>query len=1792
MDRRVLVLGTLAVVILLVGVPGAGRRGAAVPVTGPPPQERSAANGPAYLQVANVSITPDPVVVPAGGSLELSATVTPQEPWYVLGGVTISWSLLGASSAGTIQPATGSSVNFQASPGAPSSPAQIEAIATGLVYSLGDAEFQDNVTVPLTVYHPLSLGPLGMQPSVAAAGQTVRLSVLIQGGIPPYSLEWNFGNGNLSSVAVSAPGSVTVTQTYSPGSYQPSVAVWDEGGTREEEQSAAPLQVVAALSVSVEGPEVADVGVPRTFSANVQGGSPPYEISWTDSASQGPVSGQNWTLVPGVPGILSISVSVTDEQGRETRSRPFNLTVAPFPQARLTLETPVADAGLATPLALLLAGGTGPFKVALTAPDSGVSLHETYPTDGNYTLTEVFSQPGPLLINVSVSDGAGANLSQTFVLGHVVPSPSINLSGPDPGPEAGGVWTVTATVHGGVAPYFWQVVPDGPLSPLGPESGTLATSGVLSWSAVVLGAGTLGLDWTVRDSLGDTTSSVLQAQSGEALTVSLTLQPGTLDAGTSATALADVSGGVAPYTYVFTTNEGPGDTGLLSQAGPLLLPVPPAPEGTLFAQIRVTDASGQVRVVNATASILASLVVNLQATPNPVDVGGTTWVHLSLFGGDAPYEISVNLSTGSDWTLSNDNGTALLPLNCPQPGVLGATFRVTDSLGDVAVAQVRVLVNPDLQASLVASAATVDVGAPVTISFNVSGGSAPLGNYTLELGDGNLSHAPVTEHTYLRPGVYTLQGTVEDAAREWIETPTLLVTVVPDPQAAVFLGVAGADAGLATPFLSEVTFGTPPYTYLWNFGDGAESSLPDPSHVYAVPGVYRVTLGVTDSGGESATSPLLAVAVAPEPSLSISANVTRTDVGIPVRLVATGTGGSSPQTITWNFGDGNTASGPLVTHAFGSPGTYTVSAVLTDAAGAQASGTLELVVSPPLRLTGLEEGNGTGEVGVPLRLAATLTGGEPPYTDLWTLATQSWEGSNLSSLEFTPEASGPLAGTVHVSDAVGDTVIATFDLLVRPSLAVNLALEPNAPEAGVPETLEANSSGGEGPIQYSWTLPSGCTVPLGSGPVVDCLFNTSGPAGVTVVARDTLGGVATDNLHVEVAPALHLTLVDGIPPVDAGTPWSAPVLAEGGTGGLTWRVQAGPQVTVLSPETLLFSAPGTYEVEWEATDRSGASSGVLANVTVEPAPNLRLEGPGPFVASGYALLFQAVWQGGAPPVRFRWFDNGVVVDEGASANISFPVPGPVEIQLEASDEAGTTLETNWTAQAGWDPLNLTVISPTPVGMAPFDPSVSVIVDGGHPPFSIQGYLDGALSLSGSSLSGSDLGNWTLPVLSAGPHILNLTVTDDWGARSSQQVTFQGLAPLAPPVVSPDPARATAGEPLLLDARNVSVQNLSSQWVSVHWWGPGIRTSSGSQALFLGDRAGLYEDNVTLLTGAELDVPWENLTLPVFVMVLPGPPVGLVARPLVPLAPAGTNVTVSIRAVDAFGNFNNTVDGPVEILPGPGVEEVPGIPNGTFGSLLDGEAELEVESLRAGPQSYRVQGPLPALGNISLVWTANPSRAVLTIEGIQREGSNLWIRIEASDVYGNPLQNYSVTAQVPGGPSTSGLTENGTLTLYLPGAAGAPEVILTGPDGAQTVARLEPASPSSGAGDELGTGILVALGIASAAGLTYLGWRRSKRSVPPSSPSPGTEAEAVVRHILEQWPDESRTGILLLADEEGIPRAEAGEALNRLVTAGLVVEQPDGAGIPRYHLAPAPEAPEDAGSPGGSAPPSDLTSRRD
>ena len=129
----------------------------------------------------------------------------------------------------------------------------------------------------------------------------------------------------------------------------------------------------------------------------------------------------------------------------------------------------------------------------------------------------------------------------------------------------------------------------------------------------------------------------------------------------------------------------------------------------------------------------------------------------------------------------------------------------------------------------------------------------------------------------------------------------------------------------------------------WDFGDGATSTQRNPSHTYASPGQYDVTLVVTDDDGATDSRSRTASPESPPeppPPPPPSNQPPRAEFEAECQeLRCTFVDRSedddgSVASWEWNFGDGATSSERNPSHSYASPGTYEVLLLVTDDAGA------------------------------------------------------------------------------------------------------------------------------------------------------------------------------------------------------------------------------------------------------------------------------------------------------------------------------------------------------------------------------------------------------------------------------------------------------------------------------------------------------------------------------------------------------------------------------------------------------------------------------------------------------------------------------------------------------------------------------------------------------------------------------------------------------------------------------------------------------------------------------------------
>ncbi|MDX1284138.1 MAG: PKD domain-containing protein, partial [Draconibacterium sp.] len=126
-----------------------------------------------------------------------------------------------------------------------------------------------------------------------------------------------------------------------------------------------------------------------------------------------------------------------------------------------------------------------------------------------------------------------------------------------------------------------------------------------------------------------------------------------------------------------------------------------------------------------------------------------------------------------------------------------------------------------------------------------------------------------------------------------------------------------------------------PDTWSWDFGDGQNSTIQNPSHTYTSTGPFTVSLTVSNSAGadiETKVNYILVEALPTNPPVAdFTAEPTDAFVGDQVQF--TDLSSNSPTSWLWDFGDGNGSTLQNPVHSYSAASTYTVSLTATNAHG-------------------------------------------------------------------------------------------------------------------------------------------------------------------------------------------------------------------------------------------------------------------------------------------------------------------------------------------------------------------------------------------------------------------------------------------------------------------------------------------------------------------------------------------------------------------------------------------------------------------------------------------------------------------------------------------------------------------------------------------------------------------------------------------------------------------------------------------------------------------------------------------
>ena|GEM_PF-655969 len=457
-----------------------------------------------------------------------------------------------------------------------------------------------------------------------------------------------------------------------------------------------------------------------------------------------------------------------------------------------------------------------------------------------------------------------------------------------------------------------------------------------------------------------------------------------------------------------------------------------------------------------------------------------------------------------------------------------------------------------------------------------------------------------------------------------------------DEAPPVIAAFSGDCTGTTVDFINSST--TCPNLFSWNFGDPGSaqntSSQENPSHTYADPGTYTITLTATDGCGASGTHTMdisvLGVTLATTPPTCGADNGS---------VEATISGANGAVNYLWSPGGATTQ-----TLANVGAGTYTVtvsgvnSCPVTATATLTSSGTTLAVdvAHTDVSCAGLSDGTAT----------ATTVGGVAPFNFSWAPGSENSAAiSNLAAGDYTCTVTDGQGCSAQATATVGAP--APFGITAGPDTAVC---------AGNAVLLQAEANGGTPGYTFNW---------LPDGPAVTPAATTT----YTVVATDANGCQSAPETTVvtvssSFTPSFTSTEITGCSP-HCITFYPTPA----GASDYLWDFGDGGSGILESP-TYCYQTGGLFPVSLTVTDATGCTG----TVTTPDYADIHATPTASFTPSRYVTTIDAptVQLSNTSQNSTSWFwtfDQGDTAMQ-RSPSVTFPAVGCYTVALEASNDLG------------------------------------------------------------------------------------------------------------------------------------------------------------------------------------------------------------------------------------------------------------------------------------------------------------------------------------------------------------------------------------------------------------------------------------------------------------------------------------------------------------------------------------------
>lgn len=509
----------------------------------------------------------------------------------------------------------------------------------------------------------------------------------------------------------------------------------------------------------------------------------------------------------------------------------------------------------------------------------------------------------------------------------------------------------------------------------------------------------------------------------------------------------------------------------------------------------------------------------------------------------------------------------------------------------------------------------------------------------------------------------------------------LAITAIVDNNVSCINGFDGSATGNASG-------GTSPYTYNWSNGSSNATATG------LAAGSYTVI--VTDNGGATASDNVtITQPTALNATITSSQNAS-CNGSADGSIVASAGGGTSPYSYLWSNGDTTSSISSLAA------GTYSLTVIDANGCASFNTGSISQPSALSLNLVLTDVSTNGGSDGA---ASATVSGGTPAYTYLWSTSATSTSISNLTAGAYA----------LTISDANSCDSIVSFSINQPTSISSSITTTDVSCNGGSDGTASVTTSGGTMPYTYNWS--NGLV-----GSTITGLVANS----YTVTITDGSGSTATNNAVINEPTALIVTtVVDSNVSVNGGSDGGATASATGGITPYNYLWSNGANTTSITGITA-----GTYTVT--LTDANGCTNSTNVQITEPLALTLSATVTDISCNGGSDGSIQLSVSNGTMPYNFNWITGDT------SQNLSGLNTGSYSVTVTDANMATVVGSYNITQPV---PVTLSMIVDSNVSCnGIFDGGLTIVAMGGIAPYNYS-WSSGNTALTAQSFETSANDTW-------------------------------------------------------------------------------------------------------------------------------------------------------------------------------------------------------------------------------------------------------------------------------------------------------------------------------------------------------------------------------------------------------------------------------------------------------------------